>query len=74
MKPKFVRKMEMNFLIVKKKKNECLDDIFVFLSRLLSLRQMLEDILLDLAWNRVITHSSLDFSILASQHGVSFYI
>lgn len=29
------------------KKNECLD-VFVFLSRLLSLRWMLEDILLDL--------------------------
>lgn len=42
----------MNFLIIKKKKNECLDDVFVFLSSLLSLRLMLKDLLLDPGWNR----------------------
>lgn len=43
---------QMNFHC-KRKKKECLDDIFVFLSKRLSLRWMLEDILLlDLVWNR----------------------
>lgn len=44
---------QMNFHC-KRRRKECLDDdIFVFLSKHLSLRCMLEDILLlDLVWNR----------------------
>lgn len=40
----------MNFLIVNKQ--ECLDDIFAFLSRLLSVGLMVEGISLNLVWHR----------------------
>lgn len=48
-----------------KEKNECLDDTFVFLSRLLPLRLMPGDILLDLVEENVITHI---YQILAFLH------
>lgn len=49
-----------------KEKNECLDDTFVFLSRLLPLRLMLGDILLDLVWNRKLL--LIVYQILAYLH------
>ena len=49
-----------------KEKNECLDDTFVFLSRLLPLRLMRGDILLDLVWNRKLL--LIVYQILAYLH------